>query len=614
MSVAEAELDGAAGLAALREELEGRALRTADVERIWRRVAANEELADLRVAWLGNHTLDPLLRQATALAFTHGVTLASHAGAFDQHFQAILDPEGSLHRFAPDAIVLSLSLRGLAPRLVRGGAAVPIGTRRKEACKALEQVRQWVEAARDRTAATLMICNFPRAPRPGLGLADPGSPVGDAALVDWLNNELASSWRDDPQVHVLDLDAAIARAGRLASWNPAMYHLAKIQWSGPGLEAAGELVARALRALALPAKKCLLLDLDNTLWGGIVGEDGVDGLKIQPGDPEGEAFLEFQHAVLDIKARGVVLGLVSKNNREDVLEAFQRLDLPLALDDFATTRIDWEHKHVNIAAIAQELNIGLDSIVFADDNPIECELIRQMLPEVEVMALPADPAAYADALLDSWHFDKLTLTIEDARKTEQYRDNAARAATRRTAADLGSYLESLGTCVEIGKATEAELPRLHQLFGKTNQFNLTTKRYTPAELKRFADSDDWLFEWIRVRDNFGDLGIVGTWLVRLDAREPEIDSFVLSCRALGREVETAICNHIKQQVFAAGAEALLGRFLPTAKNRPAAGFYEAQGFAVVEEGPDGAKACRIAAAAGRARPCRVQEITIKEDA
>ncbi len=610
MSAAGNAVDRAAGLEALRVELAGHALRTGDVERIWRRVAGCEELADLRVAWLGNHTLDPLLREATALAFTHGVTLANRAGPFGQYFQAILDAGSELHRFGPDAIVLSLSLRGLAPRLVSGGAGLPAAARRKEAEQALAQLRQWVDAARERTAVTLLVCNFPRPPRAGLGLADTGSPGGDAALHGWLNGELAATWRDDPRVHVLDVEAAMARAGTLASWNPAMYHLAKIEWSGPGLKAAGELAARALRALARPAKKCLLLDLDHTLWGGIVGEDGLDGLKIQPGDPTGEAFLELQHAVLDIKARGVVLGIVSKNNREDVLEAFARLDMPLRLEDFAAARINWEHKHVNIRQIARELNIGLDSVVFVDDNPVECELIRQMLPEVEVIALPPDPAAGAAALLDCWHFDKLQLTEEDVRKTVQYRDNAARADSRRRAADLGSYLESLGTCLEIGRATQAELPRLHQLFGKTNQFNLTTRRYTPAELTHFADSGEWLFEWVRVRDNFGDLGLVGAWIVRMDRDLPEIDSFLLSCRALGREVETAVCNHIKSRVFATGAGMLQGRFLPTAKNRAAARFYEGEGFELVEEGGNGAQTWRIAAAAGRPRPCRVREVKV----
>jgi FkbH-like protein len=613
MSKIAAEMDDvAADLAALRAEIGGRALKTGEVERVYRRVARCEHLADLKVAWLGNHTLDPLLRHATALAFGRGVTLANRAGAFDQHFQALLDPGSALHAWAPDAIVLSLSLRGLAPELVTGGAGLPEQARRDRARQVLEHVRQWVDAARERTGATLLVCNFPRAAHGGLGLADLRQPAGDAALCGWLNGELAGAWRDDPQVHVLDVDLAIANAGRRAAWNPQMYHLAKIEWSGPGLAAAAELAARALRALVRPAKKCLLLDLDNTLWGGIVGEDGVDALQVQPGDPVGEAFLDFQRAILDIKARGTVLGLVSKNNREDVEEAFERLDMPLKLDDFAAARIDWEHKHVNIESIAQELNLGLNSIVFIDDNPAECELIRQMLPEVEVVRLPGDPADYAATLLDCWHFDKLALTEEDARKTEQYRDNAARAERRRTAADLSSYLESLGTRLEIGRAGDRELARLHQLFGKTNQFNLTTRRYTPAELKRFADSDDWLFEWVRVRDNFGDLGLVGAYLVRLGPGVPEIDSFILSCRALGREVETAACNRIKEQVFAAGANALRARFVPTQKNRPACEFYESQGFEVVEHLAAGAKTY-LAAADGCPRPCRVLDVQVREE-
>ncbi|HEX7062206.1 MAG TPA: HAD-IIIC family phosphatase [Woeseiaceae bacterium] len=588
-------------------------LATGDVERHWRRLCALAPSPDLRVAWLGNHTLEPALRHATVLAFAHGVSLASEAGDFGQHFQAVLDPGSALHAALPDAIVLSLSLRLLAPALVTGGAGLAEETRRAEAVRVLDDVRRWVDAARERTPATLLVTNFPRPARSGYGLADAQSAAGDAALYGWLNESLAAEYRDDPQVHVLDADAAIANAGRAASWNPAMYHLAKIEWHGPGLAAVAELLARALCALVRPAKKCLLLDLDNTLWGGIVGEDGVEGLRIGAGDPAGEAFLDFQRALLDIKARGVLLGLVSKNNREDVEEAYRRLDMPLALSDFAATRIDWQQKHLHIADIAGELGIGLDSVVFVDDNPVECELARRALPEVEVIALPGDPAAYAEILLGSWLFDKLALTEEDAQKTIQYRDNAARARGRHGAADLAAWLESLGTRIEIGRAGAGELTRLHQLFGKTNQFNVTTKRYTAAELRRFAESDAWLFEWLRVRDNFGDLGLVGAWLVRLNGGVPEIDSFLLSCRALGRGVETAAVNRIKERVFASGAEALVARFVPTAKNRPAERFYDEQGFALVDTGPDGVKTYRITAADAAPRPCAVQEIIVREE-
>lgn len=613
MSAVTAATDRAEELEALRAEVAGRALTTAEIEGIFRRVDQSRHLADLRVAWLGNHTLDPALRHATAAAFTHGVTLANLPGAFDQHFQAVLDPASALHEYAPQAIVFSLSLRGFAKPLVEGGAALSGEARRLEAERVLEQVGQWVSAAKQHTDASLLVCNFPRPPRAGLGIADPDSPFGDAALYAWLNGNLASNYRDDPRVHVVDVDHAIATAGSSTAWNPRMYHIAKLEWSGPGLAAASELIARCLCALVRPARKCLLLDLDNTVWGGIVGEDGVDGLQIGIGDPVGEAYRAFQRAVLDIKARGVLLGLVSKNNEADVEEAFERLEMPLELDHFAARRIDWEHKHVNIEAIARELNIGLSSTVFVDDNPAECELIRQMLPEVEIVQLPDDPAEYAETLSSSWHFDKLTLTEEDTRKTEQYRDNAVRTRNRQTAPDLSSYLESLGTRIEIGKAGGKQLARLHQLFSKTNQFNVTTRRYTPAELKRFAASDEWLLEWMRVRDNFGDLGLVGGWLVRLDAAEPEIDSFILSCRALGRDAETAACNHVKQEMFAAGAAALRARFVPTAKNRPAADFFERQGFRVIDTDAEGGKSYRITAAEAAPRPCPIIKVTTRED-
>ncbi len=611
MSVAPA--DTRANADALRRAILEGPLATGDVERHWRRLRSLAAEPDLRVVWLGNHTLEPAMRHAAVLAFAHGVNLASEAGDFDQHFQAVLDPDSALHAARPDAIVLSLSLRLLAPALVTGGAGLAEDTRRAEAERVLDEVRRWVDAARERTSATLLVTNFPRPARSGYGLADAQSAAGDAALYGWLNEALAAEYRDDPQVHVLDADAAVANAGRAASWNPAMYHLAKIEWHGPGLAAVAELLARALCALVRPAKKCLLLDLDNTLWGGIVGEDGVEGLRVGAGDPVGEAFVDFQRALLDIKARGVLLGLVSKNNREDVEEAYRRLEMPLTLTDFAATRIDWQQKHLHVADIAGELGIGLDSVVFVDDNPVECELVRRALPEVEVIALPADPAAYAEVLLGSWLFDKLALTEEDTHKTIQYRDNAARVRGRHGAANLAAWLESLGTRIEIGRAGAGELTRLHQLFGKTNQFNVTTKRYTPAELRRFAESDGWLFEWLRVRDNFGDLGLVGAWLVRLHGEVPEIDSFLLSCRALGRGVETAAVNRIKERVFASGAQALVARFVPTAKNRPAERFYDEQGFALVDTGPDGVKTYRIAAADAAPRPCAVQQITVREE-
>ena len=373
-----------------------------------------------------------------------------------------------------------------------------------------------------------------------------------------------------------------------------MYRLAKIEWDGPAATGVAQLIGRALRALVRPACKCLVVDLDNTLWGGVVGEDGPRGINLAEGDPAGESFLAFQRALLDLKAQGVLLAICSKNNREDAEEAFEISQMPLRLTDFAATRINWANKHENILGIAQELNIGTDSMVFVDDNPAECELVRQMLPEVTTLQLPRDPAEYVDTLTRLPNFDKLVITDEDLRKTELYRENAARMEKRAQIVDLVGYLESLGTKLQFANASLENLVRIHQLFSKTNQFNCTTKRYTPAEIEEFIESDDWLLEFVKAEDNFGDLGVIGIYLVRLEKEKSEIDSFILSCRAMGRGIESAMCNRIKDHIFKKpGAKELLASFVPTQKNSPAVDFFESQAFEVIDVSRDGAKQYRL---------------------
>ena len=295
-----------------------------------------------------------------------------------------------------------------------------------------------------------------------------------------------------------------------------MRFMAKLAWSEAALPGIAELLSRYLVQLVLPPKKCLVLDLDNTLWGGVLGEEGPDGIRIAEGDPVGEAFRAFQLAIKGVQGRGLLLAACSKNNRADVEEAFRlRPEMPLGLEDFAAVRINWEPKHANIRDIAAELNIGTDSLVFVDDNPAECELVRQMLPEVTTVQLPRDPSSYAGLLLDMPELERLAIVAEDRRKTEQYREQAERDASRQAVAgDMQSYLESLGTVVTHWAATRAELTRVHQLFAKTNQFNLTTKRYKPGEVETFIASPDWHLEVVKAEDRFGDLGIIAALAAR----------------------------------------------------------------------------------------------------
>jgi FkbH-like protein len=563
---------------------EPRSLTGREAERVARRLAELAPPADLRLLLLGNHTLDALARSTAAAALCRGVVVDGRVGPFGQHVQMLLDPALGLAEHDPQAIFLSLDLERLLPELPAGLAELTTEARRRLVDHGLRVIDDWVELAKGRTSATLLVGNFWRPRRAHLGLADAKLAGGEAALYGLLNARLLDAYADDPRVHVVDVDHAVATVGRDAASDPRMAFLAKLAWSEAALPVLGDLLARYLAGLVLPPRKCLVLDLDNTLWGGVLGEEGPDGIRIAEGDPVGEAFRAFQTAIKGVQQRGLLLAACSKNNPGDVEEVFRlRSDMPLKLADFAAKRVNWEPKHQNIRAIAAELNIGTDSLVFIDDNPAECELVRQMLPEVEVVALPKDPSRYAGLLLDLPSLERLEIAAEDRRKTEQYQEQAEREAARVTVgSDMAAYLASLGTEVTIWRASRAELTRVHQLFAKTNQFNLTTRRYKPADIEGFLASPDWRLEVVSAKDRFGDLGIIAALLLERRAEGLVLDSLVMSCRAMGRSIESVIANRIKAIARAERPGGrLLGEFRPTAKNMPAADFFDRQGFLLV---------------------------------
>jgi len=560
--------------------------------------------AELRIAYLGNHTLEPLPRYVALACGRHGRLVAHHLGQYNQYFQAVLDPESGLHGFKPHLIFLSLSLRGLAPDIRARFLELTPEERRAELNRIIDHVGQWVAAARQHTDAVLLVANFPRPAHAQAGIADGQLEMGESEFYAELNLALQRLLRQDSRAFVYDLDQVLARCGRHAAHDAKLYYLARMEWSEAALPHLAAELHRHIRALRGDARKCLVLDLDNTLWGGVVGEEGVDGIKIGPGDPAGEAFMTFQQALRALKARGVILALCSKNNPEDVREVFARREMPLCWEDFAVTRVNWQHKHENLREIARLLNIGTDSLVFMDDNPVECELVRRMMPEVHTVCLPGDPAAYVDCLQALDEFEKVALTDEDRHKSEQYRQNARRAEVQREAEDLNAFLESLGTRLELFTAGPEHLARVHQLFTKTNQFNLTTRRYTQAEIERFQSEPAWQLRLASVRDNFGDLGIVGLYLVENKGSSVAIDSFILSCRALGRGIETAMMNQIKRDYLLSGRfESLEAMFIPTAKNRPADDFYDKQGFARAGDLDGGGRLYRLTRAEARLLAC-----------
>lgn len=343
---------------------------------------------------------------------------------------------------------------------------------------------------------------------------------------------------------------------------------------------------RKLDGIALKRKKCLVLDLDNTLWGGVLGEEGIDGIQIG-GDYPGKTFLYFQQALLHLSRSGVILAVCSKNNEQDVIEAWEKNPyMILRKDAFVAYRINWNDKATNIKELAVELNIGLDSFVFVDDNPTERELVKQMLPMVSVPDFPEQsyelPVFFKHLVED--YFKVYSITKEDRQKTEQYKANTARAQLKNSFADFDKYVESLDIQISIEQADEFNIQRIAQMTQKTNQFNLTTKRYTDADVRNFIEKG-WRIWCISVADKFGDNGITGTVMIAGD----EIDTFLLSCRILGKGIEVAFAQKVCAMLAESGVDLLKAKYIPTTKNAQVKDFYEKCGFTCQVENEDGSK-------------------------
>ncbi|HEY4252821.1 MAG TPA: HAD-IIIC family phosphatase [Roseomonas sp.] len=372
-------------------------------------------------------------------------------------------------------------------------------------------------------------------------------------------------------VSLVDLPAILARVGLEKAVNLQNGLVMRLPYTGHVLPEIGRAYARAIRERFVPRKKLLVLDADNTLWGGVIGEDGVDGVEIGAHFP-GIVHRRFQEQLLALRAGGVLLALVSKNNEADIREAFAALDMPLRWEHFTAARVNWLPKSRNIAAIAEELNLGVDSFVFIDDNAFELEEVRHALPSVDCHAFEARKPAEALTLLarirdlNTW-----SVTREDLEKSRQYAQEAERKALQGAAGSLPDYLRSLEIRIEVGRNRVSQVPRIAQLINKTNQFNLTTRRHAEAELRDLMATAD-VFDF-RVIDRFGDMGIVGVAIVIAN----EIDTFLMSCRALGRQVEGLMLRHVRQAL----GRPLRASYVPTARNGMVAAFYEDNGLTLL---------------------------------
>jgi FkbH-like protein len=322
-----------------------------------------------------------------------------------------------------------------------------------------------------------------------------------------------------------------------------------------------------------------VLDLDNTLWGGVIGDDGLSGINVAQGDARGEAFRAVQSCALALKRRGIVLAVCSKNDDATARLPFQsHPSMILKEEDIAVFVANWEDKATNLRRIARQLDIGVDALVLLDDNPAERALVRQLLPEVAVPEVGADPSTYVRALTCSGYFETISFTAEDLGRAEQYRANADRAALAEASGDLDSYLRSLAMEIEFKPFDEGGRKRVTQLINKTNQFNLTTRRYTEAQVTAMEQDAAYHTLQVSLRDRFGDNGMISVTICRAGPDAWEIDTWLMSCRVINRRVEDAVLNQIALAARAAGARHLVGEYIPTDRNGLVADLLARLGF------------------------------------
>jgi FkbH-like protein len=574
-------LEGLASLAACRLGF----LETVQLDRALARLGLKEApgFLPVRLAVLASSTSDHLPPAIRVAGLRRKLLIDVHAGTYGQYRQDLLDPASTLHRFQPQAVLFSLTAReaiaGIA--LAATAAEVDNGIARFTA-----ELRSLWRKAREIGDAAVIQQTFIDVSEPVFGGYDRIVQGAPATIIARLNDQVCEAAARDG-VLILDVARASQRDGIDAWFDVGRWLQGKLEIAPQAAPLYGDLAARILAALRGLSKKCLVLDLDNTLWGGVIGDDGLDGIVLGEGSAAGEAHLALQHYAKQLKNRGVILAVCSKNDAKIAEVAFRdHPEMVLRPSDIAAFQANWDDKAQNLKAIASRLNIGVDSLVFVDDNPVERARVRQSLPMVAAPEMPDDPAHYVRSLADAGYFEAVAFTADDQSRAEQYAANAEREALLETAESMDDFLRGLKMTAVYGPFTAVDHARVVQLINKTNQFNTTTRRYAGHEIARMMEDPKAVTLQFRLLDRVGDNGLVSTMILRptrADDEVLEIENWVMSCRVFGRELEFEAMNIAVDAARERGVRALVADYTPTAKNDVISKLYPSLGFTEVAQ-------------------------------
>jgi FkbH-like protein len=560
------------------------ALETLQLDRALQQIGTEGQPTAVRLALLGSSTVDHLIPGIRVAGLRHGLSIRSWLGSYGQYRQELCGPSPALREFDPQCIVLSLTARELIAPIALGSSSEEAELALKRGVEDLQGL--WTRA-RETFGATVIQQTFLDTSTPLFGSFERRVPGSPARLVRRLNELVIEAAAHAP-VHIFDLALAAERSGLDRWYESKLWLQAKMQIAPHAVPEYGERLVRFVAAQRGMSKKCLVLDLDNTLWGGVIGDDGIQGIVLGEGTARGEAHLALQRYAKDLTERGIVLAVCSKNDPDIAGRAVdEHPEMILRRKDFACFTANWQPKPENLRLIAAQLNLGIDSLVFVDDNPAERAAVREALPMVAVPELPEDAAGYVECIAQAGYFETSAFTADDRERAQRYTENLIREADRGSAHDLNDFLTGLHMSTVYGTVQEVDIPRVTQLINKTNQFNPTTQRYSLEQITAFCQDGANSVLQFRLIDRFGDNGLVSAMIMRPAGPQPDvldIDTWVMSCRVFGRELEFEAMNIAVEAARERGAGILRATYIPTAKNVVVRDLYERLGFLRLDSG------------------------------
>ena len=508
-----------------------------------------------------------------------------YVGAYNQYAKEILDERSGLYNFHPDLIIIFIDTQALLGESFFFPYRLNADERRNWVKNSLADLSLLINTIKKRASAKILVHNLEVPTYSSLGILESKEDFGIVEAVETFNAELRQACKIDNNVFLFDYNNFCSKIGKDNITDPKMYYLGDIKIALNNFKALAHEYTSFIRPLLSLSKKCIVLDLDNTLWGGVIGEDGMSGIKLGP-TPEGRSFLEFQKTLLALYEIGLLLAVNSKNNFDDAIKAIrEHPNMVLRENHFASVKINWQDKAANLKEIAKDLNIGLDSFVFIDDDKVTRQMVKDFLPEVEVVDLPEDTALYPVVLKKINSLNILQITEEDKSRGAMYQIEKNRVELRNSAKDYSDFIKSLNLTATMLSANSFTVPRISQLTQKTNQFNLTTRRYSENQIEELTKSGDFFISCFQAADKFGDYGITGVAIIKSQNENWIIDTFLLSCRILGKNLEFAIMKALLDDAKTRGVKKIAGNFIPTANNKTAENFYRDCGSAIYSRLP-----------------------------